>query len=120
MTHLSPDGSHDDWSLWLRTKLFEQRVIVGAAARGIDQDEVSTREARDRFAELIGTVGDPNWEAQDFGVAADLLERACPVGVHGDERYAEALGLSTSRQLGNRGRLTYTGWAHNGHQGRLV
>jgi ATP-dependent Clp protease, protease subunit len=42
MTHLSPDGSHDDWSLWLRTKLFEQRVVF---LRGDLTDELAGQVA---------------------------------------------------------------------------
>ena len=97
-------------------KLADLDLVAGAAAGGVDQDDVHVAEFVDRAGHLTGGVRHGEGKINDLRIRSKLFDGRDPVGVHRHEARPEAVGeLEIGGELGHGGRLADPRRADQGH-----
>ena len=120
-TLLSTRWTSSAWaSLEQRLQFLDLDFVARAAAGGVQQDQVHSRQPVDGGPHLARRGHDLHRQVDDVGIGPQLIHGRDPVGVHGDQPdappFAEA---EVGRQLGDRRRLADAGRPDQGHDPRL-
>ena len=91
--------------------LLVQKVL----ADGVDQHHVVVFELVAGLGQFLRGLGNGHRHVEDFGIMLQLVYRADPVGIQGDQGDVQApFDLQVGCQLGEGSRLTHPGGSQEG------